>query len=119
MARFLLLFAASIVAVGCTRRVDFAVENIGTHELNDVVVIANSGARFEPGILIPKAHKSYSGPMHLKDQNDLVISWVDANGEGHHAAVRAGRAELQDPRVRMFQITEAMTLERSWLLDKQ
>src|SRR4051812_23696669 len=92
MIRSLVLLIVSVVAGGCARRVDFAVENIGSHELDRVVVLANFGDRFEQGALVPEAHKSYSGPMHLKDQNDLVISWIDASGEGHHAAVRVGRA---------------------------
>jgi hypothetical protein len=115
---FFLLIGICMGATGCARHVEYAVENSGNQVLNGVVVAINSNNGFEHGILIPKSHASFSGSFPIRADNLFTLSWTDGNGSNYHAEIRVSSAELQDKKVRTFRITDAMIVEKSWLLEK-
>jgi hypothetical protein len=112
-----IFLAISVILAGCDRQIQYAVENGSSINLTDILVVSSSGHRFLHGILIPKAHKSFSGGEKIERENWFTITWIDGSGRSKKAEVELSAEELMDRRVRTLRITEAMTLEKRWLLE--
>ncbi len=118
MHRYSPIFVVIMLVSGCTRRIEYAVENDTSHRLTDVVVTSDSGHRFSHGVLIPKSPSSFSGGGEkIAGQNRFIVSWRDETGAEHKAGIELSAAELTNSKVRLLRITDEMALEKGWLLE--
>jgi hypothetical protein len=103
-----------VVFFGCSRHVEYGVENLGTNVLDNVIVSTDAGHRFVHGTIISHAHSSFSGTIQLNAKNVVSVCWTDNSGKVHQAKVEVSGGKLTDCRTVMFGITDEMPVEVRW-----
>jgi hypothetical protein len=65
-----------LLIVGCDQRRHYVVENRTVSRVEDVRVMIGEHHDFPHGVLIPRSHSSYSGPIAGSGQAAVEISWI-------------------------------------------